>query len=45
MNLEYFEIINSEKFSFIKETYTSRDCYAVIAVNIKNTRLIDNLKL
>ena len=44
MNLEYFEIIDSEKFSFIK-TYTSRDCYAVIAVNIKNTRLIDNLKL
>ena len=45
MNLEYFEVINSEKFSFIQETYTSRDCYAVIAVNIKNTRLIDNLKL
>ena len=45
MNLEYFEVINSEKFSFIQETYASRDCYAVIAVNIKNTRLIDNLKL
>ena len=45
MNLEYFEVINSEKFSFIQETYTSRDCYAMIAVNIKNTRLIDNLKL
>ena len=45
MNLEYFEVIKSEKFSFIQETYTSRDCYAVIAVNIKNTRLIDNLKL
>ena len=45
MNLEYFEVINSEKFSFIQEAYTSRDCYAVIAVNIKNTRLIDNLKL
>ena len=45
MNLEYFEVINTEKFSFIQETYTSRDCYAVIAVNIKNTRLIDNLKL
>jgi pantoate--beta-alanine ligase len=45
MNLEYFEIIDSEKFSFIEKTYSSRDCYAVIAVNINNTRLIDNLKL
>ena len=45
LNLEYFEIIDSEKFSFIKKTYTDHDCYAVIAVNIKNTRLIDNLKL
>ncbi len=45
MNLEYFEIVDSEKFSFIKKTYAGRDCYAVIAVNIKNTRLIDNLKL
>ena len=45
MNLEYFEVIDSEKFSLIEKTYSSRDCYAVIAVNINNTRLIDNLKL
>jgi len=45
INLDYFEIIEIEKFSFTQEINTNCNYYAMIAVRIRETRLIDNLKL
>tara|TARA_B100001758_G_C18300878_1_gene552292 strand:- start:212 stop:1054 length:843 start_codon:yes stop_codon:yes gene_type:complete len=45
INLDYFEIIESESFSFTQEINSNYNYYAVIAVKIRNIRLIDNLKL
>ena len=45
INLDYFEIIESESFSFTQEINSNCDYYAMIAVKIRNIRLIDNLKL
>ena len=45
INLDYFEIIESESFSFTQEIHSNCDYYALIAVKIRNIRLIDNLKL
>tara|TARA_S200000501_G_scaffold304648_1_gene292771 strand:+ start:272 stop:1111 length:840 start_codon:yes stop_codon:yes gene_type:complete len=45
INLDYFEIIEIEKFSFTQEINTNCNYYAMIAVTIRETRLIDNLKL
>jgi len=45
INLDYFEIIEIEKFSFTQEINTNGNYYAMIAVRIRETRLIDNLKL
>lgn len=45
INLDYFEIIESESFSFTQEINSNCNYYAMIAVKIRNIRLIDNLKL
>ena len=45
INLDYFEIIESESFSFTQEIHSNCNYYAMIAVKIRNIRLIDNLKL
>ena len=45
INLEYFEIINSESFSFTNKINSKSNYYGVIAVKINNIRLIDNIKL
>ncbi len=45
INLDYFEIIELESFSFTKEINSNCSYYAMIAVKIRNIRLIDNLKL
>ena len=45
INLEYFEIINSESFSFTNTINPNSSYYGLIAVEINNIRLIDNIKL
>lgn len=45
INLEYFEIINSESFSFTNTINSNSIYHGVIAVKINNIRLIDNIKL
>ena len=45
INLEYFEIINSESFSFTNTINPNNSYYGLIAVEINNIRLIDNIKL
>ena len=45
INLEYFEIINSESFSFTNTIDSNSIYYGLIAVKINNIRLIDNIKL
>ena len=45
INLDYFEIIESESFSFTEEFNPNYNYYAMIAVKIGDVRLIDNLKL
>ena len=45
INLEYFEIINSESFSFTNTINSNSTYYGLIAVEINNIRLIDNIKL
>ena len=45
INLEYFEIINSESFSFTNTINSNTTYYGLIAVEINNIRLIDNIKL
>lgn len=45
INLDYFEIIETESFSFTTKINSNCNYYAMIAVKIRNIRLIDNLKL
>ncbi len=45
INLDYFEIIDSESFSFTNKLNSDYSYYAMIAVQIGKIRLIDNLKL
>ena len=45
INLEYFEIINLESFSFTNTINPNSSYYGLIAVEINNIRLIDNIKL
>tara|TARA_B100001057_G_scaffold245279_3_gene245624 strand:- start:35222 stop:36064 length:843 start_codon:yes stop_codon:yes gene_type:complete len=45
INLEYFEIISSESFSFTNTIDANSTYYGLIAVKINNIRLIDNIKL
>jgi len=45
IKLDYFEIIEAESFSFTQEINSNCNYYAMIAVKIRNIRLIDNLKL
>ena len=45
INLDYFEIIEQESFSFTKQISNKKNYRAMIAVKIGKIRLIDNLKL